>query len=145
MPTATRLDDLRHGLATLLLAAGGNPKVVADLLCHSTTRLALDTYRHALRELTRQAADHLDAILSRQRLLWSCCRRLTLTASGGAPGAVQRLQTGPAWTDLGLVFADARGYPLDLHRLRREFYRVLVEAGLQRVVPYALRHTRPRL
>lgn len=69
LPTATRLYDLRHGFASLLLAAGEHPKVVADLLGHSTTRLTLDTYTRVLPELTRQAADHLDAILSRERLL----------------------------------------------------------------------------
>jgi integrase len=41
---------------------------VADLLGHSTTRLTLDTYTHVLPELTRQAADHLDAILSREQI-----------------------------------------------------------------------------
>ncbi len=68
LPTATRLYDLRHGFASLL-AAGEHPKVVADLLGHSTTRLTLDTYSHVLPELMRQAADHLDAIPSRERLL----------------------------------------------------------------------------
>jgi integrase len=69
LPSATRLYDLRHGFASLLLAAGEHPKVVADLLGHSTTRLTLDTYTHVLPELTRQPADHLDVILSRERLL----------------------------------------------------------------------------
>lgn len=55
--------------------------------------------------------------------------------------AAQRLRAGEAWSDLDLVFTDVRGYPLDLHRVRREFYRILREADLQRVVPYALRHT----
>jgi integrase len=68
LPTTTRLYDLRHGFASLLLAAGEHPKVVADLLGHSTTRLTLDTYTHVLPELTRQAADHLDAILSREQI-----------------------------------------------------------------------------
>lgn len=68
LPTTTRLYDLRHGFASLLLAAGEHPKVVADLLGHSTTRLTLDTYSHVLPELTRQAADRLDAILARERL-----------------------------------------------------------------------------
>jgi integrase len=69
LPTTTRLYDLRRGFASLLLAAGEHPKVVADQLGHSTTRLTLDTYTHVLPELTRQTADHLDAILSRERLL----------------------------------------------------------------------------
>lgn len=55
--------------------------------------------------------------------------------------AAERLRAGEAWADLDLVFTDARGYPHDLHRVRREFYRVLDSAGLKRVGPYALRHT----
>ena len=62
-----------------------------------------------------------------------------------APGSrfrlPKRLRAGEAWTDLDLVFTNAHGYPHDLHRVRRGFYKVLEGAGLQRVVPYALRHT----
>ena len=61
LPSSTRLYDLRHGLASLLLAAGEHPKVVADLLGHSTTRLTLDTYSHVLPELTRRWWARLDS------------------------------------------------------------------------------------
>jgi integrase len=68
-------DELSEkGLQTCITwsRAGGDgadtPKVVADLLGHSTTRLTLDTYTHVLPELTRQAADHLDAILTSEQI-----------------------------------------------------------------------------
>jgi integrase len=49
---------------------------------------------------------------------------------------------GPAaWTDLDLVFTDARGYPHCLERVRHHLYRALERAGVRRVVLYALRHT----
>jgi integrase len=64
LPPETRLYDLRHACASLLLA----PRVVADLLGHSTTRLTMDTYSHVLPTLARSAANRLDAILSSDRL-----------------------------------------------------------------------------
>lgn len=64
LPPATRLYDLRHACASLLLAAGEHPRVVADLLGHSTTKLTTDTYSHVLPTLARSAADRLDALLA---------------------------------------------------------------------------------
>jgi len=55
--------------------------------------------------------------------------------------AAERERAGAAWTDLDLVFTDARGYPHCLERVRRHFYRALERAGVRRVVLYALRHT----
>ena len=39
-----RLHDLRHGAASLMLAAGVAPKVVQETLGHSSITLTLDTY-----------------------------------------------------------------------------------------------------
>jgi integrase len=55
--------------------------------------------------------------------------------------ALERERAGAAWTDLDLVFTDARGYPHCLERVRHHFYRALERAGVRRVVLYALRHT----
>jgi integrase len=52
-----------------------------------------------------------------------------------------RTRAGAAWTDLDLVFTDARGYPHSPERVRRSFYEALVRAGVRKVVLYALRHT----
>ena len=43
-----RLYDLRHTCATLLMAAGENPKVVGERLGHSSIVLTLDCYGHVL-------------------------------------------------------------------------------------------------
>ena len=53
----------------------------------------------------------------------------------------QRQAIWEAWVDLDLVFTDAVGRPLNLDRVRREFYKVLTAAGIRRLVPYSLRHT----
>ncbi|MBO0708666.1 MAG: tyrosine-type recombinase/integrase, partial [Candidatus Dormibacteraeota bacterium] len=68
LPPTTRLYDLRHACASLLLAAGEHPRVVADLLGHSTTTLTTDTYSHVLPTLARSAADRLDALLAGEEL-----------------------------------------------------------------------------
>lgn len=52
-----RLHDLRHGAATLMLAAGADLKVVQDLLGHASIVLTADTYTSVLPELARDAAE----------------------------------------------------------------------------------------
>jgi integrase len=57
-----RVHDLRHTAATYLLTRGVNPKVVQELLGHSTVTLTLDTYSHVSPTLHRDAAKHMDAL-----------------------------------------------------------------------------------
>jgi integrase len=59
-----RIHDLRHLQASLLLAAGVHPKVVAERLGHSRVQVTLDTYSHVASGLQRAAADVLDRLLS---------------------------------------------------------------------------------
>ncbi|MHB8618647.1 MAG: site-specific integrase, partial [Chloroflexota bacterium] len=54
-----RVHDLRHTGATLLLAAGVHVKVVCDMLGHSSVKMTLDTYGHAVPGLTEAAANVL--------------------------------------------------------------------------------------
>jgi integrase len=46
-----RLHDLRHGAASLALAAGVDVKVVSEMLGHSTTTITRDTYTAVFDEL----------------------------------------------------------------------------------------------
>jgi integrase len=59
-----RFHDLRHTTAILLLGQGVHPKVVADLLGHSTISITLDLYSHSTPALHRQAALALEALLA---------------------------------------------------------------------------------
>jgi site-specific recombinase XerD len=59
-----RVHDLRHTTASVLLAAGTHPKVVQDLLGHSTITLTLDTYSHLTEPLHLQAARAMDLVLA---------------------------------------------------------------------------------
>jgi len=54
--------------ASVLLAAGTHPKVVQDLLGHSTITLTLDTYSHLTEPLHEQAARTMDAVLLNVKL-----------------------------------------------------------------------------
>lgn len=57
-----RVNDLRHTAATLLLSQGVHPKVVQELLGHSTIALTLDTYSHVVPALHAEAASKMDGL-----------------------------------------------------------------------------------
>lgn len=59
-----RFHSLRHTAASLLLAQGTHPRVVMELLGHSTIALTMNTYSHVIPALERDAADRMDAILT---------------------------------------------------------------------------------
>ena len=58
-----RFHDLRHTAATLLLQQGVHPKVVSELLGHSSIGLTLDTYSHVIPDMQQQAVVAMDALL----------------------------------------------------------------------------------
>jgi integrase len=61
-----RLHDLRHGAATLALAAGTDIKVISAMLRHSSIKITADTYTSVLPELAREAAEATARIVPRQ-------------------------------------------------------------------------------
>lgn len=63
LPPDFRLYDLRHGCATLLLANGTHPKVVAERLGHAKIALTLDTYSHVIPSMQAEASKDLDRML----------------------------------------------------------------------------------
>jgi len=60
---AFRFHDLRHSVATLLLLAGENPKVVSERLGHAKVEITLNTYSHVLPTLQKGAAEKMNRIL----------------------------------------------------------------------------------
>jgi integrase len=54
---------LRHGWASLALAAGVNPKVVSERLGHATVGFTLDRYSHVLPGLQEDAAAKVAALV----------------------------------------------------------------------------------
>ena len=63
LPPDTRFHSLRHTAATMLLSKNVNPKIVANLLGHSSIRITLDTYSHVLPNMNGIAADAIDDTL----------------------------------------------------------------------------------
>jgi len=59
-----RVHDLRHTTASVLLEIGVHPKVVQDLLGHSTIAVTMDTYSHVAPGLHLEAIQKLDILLS---------------------------------------------------------------------------------
>jgi integrase len=58
-----RFHDLRHTCASLMLLAGVHPKIVSEMLGHSTVAITLDIYSHVIPGLQEAAAQKLDSIL----------------------------------------------------------------------------------
>ena len=63
LPTTLSLYCLRHTCASLLLQAGVHPKVVAERLGHSSTKLTLDIYSHIAPGMQSEAANCLEQLL----------------------------------------------------------------------------------
>jgi integrase len=59
-----RFHDLRHTCATLLLSKDVNPKIVSEMLGHSSIAITLDTYSHVLPNMRDQAAAAMEEALS---------------------------------------------------------------------------------
>jgi integrase len=61
-----RLHDARHGMATLLTAAGVAPRVVMEILGHSQISVTMDVYTHVVQDTQREAMSHMDRLLRRR-------------------------------------------------------------------------------
>ncbi len=59
-----RFHSLRHTAASLLLAQGAHPRVVMEMLGHSTIALTMNTYSHVIPALERDAPDRMNALLT---------------------------------------------------------------------------------
>jgi len=58
-----RIHDLRHTAATHLLTKHVHPKVVQELLGHSTIAITLDTYSHVMPALAKEASAYMSSLL----------------------------------------------------------------------------------
>lgn len=63
LPKEFNLYSLRHTMATLLLMAGENPKIVQERLGHATIAQTMDTYSHVIPTMQKGASDKLEGIL----------------------------------------------------------------------------------
>lgn len=58
-----RFHDLRHTCATLLLSKSIHPKIVQEILDHSTISITPDTYSHVLPNMQEKAIRVMDELL----------------------------------------------------------------------------------
>jgi len=54
----------RHSAATLLLGRGVHPKIVSEMLGHSTVAITLDVYSHVTPAMNREAARVMDELFA---------------------------------------------------------------------------------
>lgn len=55
-----RVHDLRHSAATILLSMNIHPKVVQELLGHSSINITIDLYSHILPSMQQDVINKLD-------------------------------------------------------------------------------------
>ena len=58
-----RLHDLRHTFGTLMMGAGVNSRIVAELMGHSSVGITLNVYSHVLQSMETEAIDRLEGQL----------------------------------------------------------------------------------
>jgi integrase len=58
-----RLHDLRHTAATLLLLSGIHPKVVSEMLGHSSINITLNLYSHVLPDMQASATSAMERLI----------------------------------------------------------------------------------
>jgi integrase len=63
LPASTRMHDLRHTCATLLLSRGVPVKVVSEMLGHASVTITLDTCSHVLPNMQEAAAKAMEDAL----------------------------------------------------------------------------------
>ena len=83
---AVRLHDLRHGQASLMLAAGVPIALVSKRLGHSSIALTPDTYSHLLEGVGRDAAERAASLVPRRARTEQDRDHPVTTATGGAAG-----------------------------------------------------------
>lgn len=74
-----RFHDLRHTTATLLLERNTYPKIVQELLGHSSIILTLDTDSHIIPALQKAAADNLDEMFKQDKSRTITLERIELS------------------------------------------------------------------
>jgi integrase len=63
LPTGIRLHDVRHGVATAMLANGVDTKIASAVLGHSSAAFTADQYQHVLKGMTAAATSAIDDAL----------------------------------------------------------------------------------
>jgi integrase len=63
LPPTVRLHDLRHAVATALLAGGVHPAVTSAVLGHTSPAFTMKTYQHVVDGMTERAAQVMEQVI----------------------------------------------------------------------------------
>ena len=63
LPVTMKFHSLRHSAASLLLSQGVSPRVIMELLGHSSISVTMNVYAHVMPTMMREAADSMDRLL----------------------------------------------------------------------------------
>ena len=91
-----RLHDLRHGAASLMLAAGVDLALVSKRLGHSSVSITSDIYSHLLEGVGRAAAERAAALVPRNRRDQEVTNPASAPGEGGSPDGEKPQVTGGA-------------------------------------------------
>jgi integrase len=80
-----RLHDLRHGAASLMLAAGVDLALVSKRLGHSSVSITSDIYSHLLEGVGREAAERAAALVPRNRRDQEVTNPASVPGEDGSP------------------------------------------------------------
>ena len=99
-----RLHDLRHGAASLMLAAGVPMAIVSKMLRHSSIGITVDTYGHLSEDTARTASDAMAAALEQAFETTAATAGDHTATTAAASAAEQTDQTdAPAVSQVGPV------------------------------------------
>ncbi len=80
LPPTFRYHDLRHYLASMLIASGADVKVVQARLRHASAKTTLDTYAHLWPDADESTRAAIDVVMAARAVALADCLR---TAGGG--------------------------------------------------------------
>jgi integrase len=84
VPPPLRVHDLRHTAASLMIASGGDVKVVQQQLGHRTATMTLDLYTHLFPDELDALSSALDVLKARTRRIPCGLRAASQTLAAGA-------------------------------------------------------------
>ncbi|MGW4411384.1 tyrosine-type recombinase/integrase [Nonomuraea sp. NPDC004702] len=102
-----RLHDLRHGAASIMLAAGVDLKVVQETLGHVSSTFTRDTYTSVYPEVARAAAESTAALINTAAAGAHSARLITLPNHTGHSTTRTTGRSRPADFSAGLLFYSA--------------------------------------